>query len=180
MFNISCALVESMSLLSEKSLKDLLNNEPPLVEGLIDSELQVQPNGIEMTLKDVYVLEEAGKVDYDNSSRSIPNTTKLEFDDGWIYLQKGYYKITFNEIVNIPKNMAAIARARSSLIRCGVTLETAVWDAGYRGRSECLLLVHNKEGFHVEKNARVMQLLFYVLDSAVEHGYAGMYQNENI
>ena len=63
MFNISCVLVESMSLLSEKSLKDLLNNEPPLVEGLIDSELQVQPNGIEMTLKDVYVLEEAGKVD---------------------------------------------------------------------------------------------------------------------
>ena len=76
-------------------------------------------------------------------------------------------------------NLAAIAKPRSSLIRCGATLETAVWDAGYRGRSESMLVVYNTAGFRLKRNARIMQLLFYTLDAEVEKGYSGVYQNEN-
>ncbi len=78
-------------------------------------------------------------------------------------------------------NLAAIAKPRSSLIRCGgATLETAVWDAGYRGgRSESMLVVYNPAGFKLKKNARIMQLLFYTLNTEVEEGYSGVYQNEN-
>ena len=90
------------------------------------------------------------------------------------------FKIIFNEIVNIPKNLAAIAKPRSSLLRCGATIETAVWDAGYSGRSESLLVVYNEKGFRVKKNARLLQLLFFRLDGEVKKGYSGIYQNENI
>ena len=76
-------------------------------------------------------------------------------------------------------NLAAIAKPRSSLIRCGATLETAVWDAGYRGRSESMLVVYNYAGFRVKRNARIIQLLFYTLEKEVEKGYSGIYQNEN-
>ncbi len=169
-----------MSLLSEKTLRELIRKDPPLLEGLIDESIQIQPNGVEMTLKSVERLEGPGKVDYDNSCREIPASTKLEFDSGWIFLKPGNYKIILNEIVNIPDNLAAIAKPRSSLIRCGATLETAVWDAGYRGRSECMLVVYNPEGFHLRENARIMQLLFYRLDTSVDKGYSGIYQNENI
>ncbi|MEI2760841.1 MAG: hypothetical protein V9E95_01185 [Methanothrix soehngenii] len=41
--------------------------------------------------------------------------------------------MTFNEIVNIPGDVAALARARSTLLRCGASLETALWDPGYLG-----------------------------------------------
>lgn len=170
-----------MALLSKNKLLELIHSDQPLVEGMKDECIQVQPNGIELTLKEVHSLEGMGTVDFDNSERVIPETTPLQFNpDGWIELEEGIYKIIFNEIVNIPKDTAALATPRSSIIRCGATLETAVWDAGYRGRSECLLVVFNKDGIRLQKDARVIQLVFYSMDSAVDKGYCGRYQNENI
>jgi dUTP pyrophosphatase len=170
-----------MSMLSHDELIFLINKKPPLVGQMIDPGIQVQPNGIELTLQRVEVHESAGSVAFDNSERKLPQTKALDFgSDEWIHLPKGSYKIVFNEIVNMPKNIAAIAKPRSSLLRCGVTIETAVWDAGYSGRSESLLVVYNEKGFEAKKNARVLQLLFFRLDEEVTKGYCGIYQNENV
>jgi len=169
-----------MTLLSGTELRKLIQAKPPLLENAIDIETQIQPNGLELTLKEVKTYEGVGAVDFDNSGRKLPEAKTLEFgSDGWIHLPQGIYKVLFNEIVNIPMNLAAIAKPRSTLIRCGATLETAVWDAGYRGRSESMLVVYNTEGFKLKKDARIMQLLFYTLDAEVEKGYSGVYQNEN-
>ncbi len=170
-----------MSMLSFNELISLVNKKPPLVEQMIVPKVQMQPNGIELTLQRVEVHESSGSIAFDNSERKLPLTKALDFDnDGWIHLPKGSYKIVFNEIVNIPKNIAAIAKPRSSLLRCGATIETAVWDAGYSGRSESLLVVYNENGFSVKKNARVLQLLFFRLGEEVHEGYSGAYQNENV
>ncbi|MDI9394310.1 MAG: deoxyuridine 5'-triphosphate nucleotidohydrolase [Euryarchaeota archaeon] len=169
-----------MALLSSNELKKLIRANPPLLENAVDIETQIQPNGLELTLKEIKTIEGVGAVDFDNSEREVPDTKPLEFGkDDWIHLPRGIYKVIFNEIVNIPMNLAAIARPRSTLIRCGATLETAVWDAGYRGRSESMLVVYNSAGFRLKKNARIMQLLFYTLNTKVEEGYSGIYQNEN-
>jgi dUTP pyrophosphatase len=168
-------------MLSHDELISLINEKPPLVEKMIDPDIQVQPNGIELTLQRVEFHEGSGSIAFDNSQRRLPQTKNLDFDDdGWLHLPKGSYKIVFNEIVNIPKNIAAIAKPRSSLLRCGVTVETAVWDAGYSGRSESLLVVYNEKGFRVKKDARVLQLLFFRLGENVRKGYSGVYQNENV
>lgn len=169
-----------MTLLSSSELRKLIQANPPLLENAIDVETQIQPNGLELTLKEIKTIEGVGAVDFDNSARKLPDAKILEFGiDGWVHLPEGIYKVVFNEIVNIPTNLAAIAKPRSSLIRCGATLETAVWDAGYRGRSESMLVVYNSAGFRLKKDARIMQLLFYTLDTEVEEGYSGVYQNEN-
>lgn len=169
-----------MTLLSSTELRKLIQANPPLLENAVDIETQIQPNGIELTLKEIKTIEGPGAVDFDNSERKLPDGKSLEFgSDSWIHLPEGIYKILFNEVVNIPMNLAAIAKPRSTLIRCGATLETAVWDAGYRGRSESLLVVYNASGFRLKKDARIMQLLFYTLDTEVEKGYSGIYQNEN-
>lgn len=168
-------------MLSHDELFSLINKKPPLVEKMIDPDVQIQPNGVELTLQRVEIHETGGSIAFDNSERKLPITKNLDFDDnGWIHLPKGGYKIVFNEIVNIPKNIAAIAKPRSSLLRCGATVETAVWDAGYSGRSESLLVVYNENGFKVKKNARVLQLLFFRLGEEVRKGYSGVYQNENV
>lgn len=168
-------------MLSHNELIALLNAKPPLVEQMIDQDIQVQPNGIELTLQRVESHENSGAIAFDNAQRKLPQTKNLDFDeDGWLHLPEGSYKIVFNEIVNIPKNIAAIAKPRSSLLRCGVTVETAVWDAGYSGRSESLLVIYNKKGFRIKKDARVLQLLFFRLDNEVVKGYSGVYQNENV
>ena len=152
-----------------------------LVESMIDPETQTQMCGVELTLQKIERFLTAGAVAFDNKERKLPETEPLNFDEmGWIELPAGSYLVTFNEIVNIPKDVAAMARARSTLLRCGATLETALWDPGYRGRSQSLLVVYNPQGLKLKKNARLMQLVFLRLENEAEKLYSGKYQGENI
>ena len=170
-----------MSFLSDAEIRELISQEPPLVEKFIDLDTQAQPNGFEMTVAEIYELEGAGAVDFDNSGRKTSSKKLLNFDsDGWVHLNPGIYSVVLNEVVNIPKNIGAVAYHRSSLVRSGVVLGTAVWDAGYSGRSECLIIVQNPAGFDLKKNARIMQLLFFRLGTDADKLYRGIYQNENM
>ena len=165
--------------LSRKDIRRLIQQTPSLVEGYIDLEQQLQPNGFDITLRDVAMLQNMGQIATDNAQRQLPDLAPLIFDNqGFMELIPGSYIITYNEIVHIPTNLMALARPRSSLLRCGVNIGTAVWDAGYSGRSQSLMLVYNSNGFRVQQNARVAQLVFMTLTAETE-SYSGKYQNEN-
>jgi dUTP pyrophosphatase len=169
-----------MTVLSARDIRRLIKNNPPLVEGYLNLDEQVQTNGFDITLRDVATLNTAGKIAVANSKRVLSELAPLSFDStDSIELAPGIYMITYNEIVHIPKNLMALGRPRSSLLRCGVNVGTAVWDAGYEGRSQSLLMVYNPLGFTLQKNARVAQLVFFELTGETE-GYNGIYQRENI
>jgi dUTP pyrophosphatase len=141
---------------------------------------QVQPCGIDMTLKEVHILSDAGAIDYDNSKRSISKSSALAFDgEGKLHLAQGSYKIIFNEYVSVPLDACAFGFPRSSLLRCGADVRCAVWDPGYHGRSESMLVVHNAHGITLYKDAKVCQLVFVRLESAAHKGYEGQYKGEN-
>jgi dUTP pyrophosphatase len=95
-------------------------------------------------------------------------------------LLPGCYLVTYNEVVNLPRGIMALARPRSSLLRCGVSIHNAVWDAGYSGRSQSLMVVYNTEGFRLYRNARIVQMVFFFLSREAAEGYRGMFQGENI
>jgi len=168
------------AILSKQEIYRLLQQQPPLIESYIDLEEQVQPNGIDLTLREIFLLQSPGKVAISDSQRQVSDLAPLVFDGlGFIDLMPGAYIITYNEIVHLPKNVMALARPRSSLLRCGVTVNTAVWDAGYSGRSQSLMVVYNPQGFRLQRNARIVQLIFLRLTGETE-GYQGAYQGENI
>ena len=172
--------VKMTAVLSQQDIHRLLQQEPPLIEGYIDLETQVQPNGVDLTLREVAMLQTSGKIATSDSQRLVSGLAPLVFDGlGFIDLMPGAYIITYNEIVHLPNNVMALARPRSSLLRCGVTVNTAVWDAGYSGRSQSLMVVYNPQGFRVQRNARVVQLVLLRLTQETE-GYRGAYQEENI
>ena len=167
--------------LSREQLLALITSEKPLITEMIDIENQVQPNGIDLTLREVARHEGQGAIGIDKADRVLPELIPLEFDaDGWLSLEPGIYHIVYNEVVDIPKNLMALGRPRSSLNRCGVTIYTAVWDAGYNGRSTSMMEVSNPAGFRVQKDSRVMQLVFFGMSEATADGYRGRYQGENI
>ncbi len=152
-----------------------------LVSELIDQEAQIQMCGVELTLRKIERFTSQGAVAYDNKERKLAAAEEVTFGhDGWADLAPGPYLVTFNEIVSIPRDVAAIARPRSSLLRNGASLETALWDPGYRGRSQSLLVVHNPSGIKLKENARLMQLVFLRLSQDAEKVYSGIYQGENI
>lgn len=168
------------TILSKKDILNLIHQKPPLVEDYINLEDQVQPNGFDLTLREVSMIQSGGRIGISNAQRAVSGLCPLVFDEtDLLDLIPGSYVITFNEIAHLPKNIMALGAPRSSLLRCGVTVHMAVWDAGYSGRSQSLLVVYNPYNFRVQKNARIAQLVFFELTDETE-GYQGVYQGENI
>jgi dUTP pyrophosphatase len=155
-----------------------LIREHQLVTNMINPEVQVSPNGVELTLDEVFTFQGPGTVDFSNKERQIPKYRVLNLKEGCYELEPGTYIITYNETVHIPQDMIAIGRPRSSLLRSGATIESAVWDAGYEGRSRGLLTVYNPYGFVLKPNARLLHLVFFKLLQETE-SYSGMYQGES-
>ncbi len=151
-----------------------------LIRDYIDIDVQLQASGFDMTLRSVFRIKEDGLVDFDNSERKIAGVEEMEFTGDIIHLPQGFYRIVYNEIVKLPPDVMAIGRPRSSLVRNGANVLTAVWDPGYEGRSESGLVVHNNNGISLKRNARVMQLVFIKLTEETEREYNGVFKKENM
>jgi len=165
--------------LNSEEIRSLIESSR-LITGYVDLEKQLQPSGFDISLREVHVFDGGGEVDFSNRERLIAETAPLEPDtDGWYRLEQGCYVIVYNEVVRMPLNLSAIARTRSTMLRNGAAIETAVWDPGYHGRSSSLLVVHNPNGIRLKKDGRVAQLIFLCINE-VDEGYAGVYQRERI
>jgi dUTP pyrophosphatase len=168
-------------ILSREDILEMLKASPPLVDSLFNIQQQVQTNGIDLTLKEIALISSPGTLGLSNEIRTLSSTSPLVFDGlGRIDLLPGCYLVTYNEVVNIPRNIIALATSRSSLLRCGVSIHNAVWDAGYSGRSQSLMVIYNPRGFRIYRNARIVQMVFFLLSREVTQGYQGVFQGENI
>ena len=141
----------------------------------------LQPNGVDLSLDAVWPFLEAGALGRSNEDRHLPAGEALDFavDDGWLALTQGTYGIRYAEWVEIPPDCGGLVFPRSSLLRMGCNVPTAVWDAGYAGRGEGLLEVTNPFGVRVQRGARIVQLVVFRLTSPASAAYAGAYQHEN-
>lgn len=168
-----------MGVLSDKEIIHLMSANPKLMEHLIDEKVQLQPAGVDLTLRDIFEFSSAGAIDFSNGERVISECRRIGFKEGFVNLKTGAYKVVYNETVRIPQDCIALAFPRSSLLRCGAFLHCAVWDPGYNGRSESLLVVSNPHGIRLKENARLAQLVFFQLSKKSGSLYGGRYLDEN-
>ncbi len=168
-------------MLNKEEIEKLIK-ENSIIEGYIDLNTQLTPNGFDLTAANIFGFNNRGQVDFSNKERILPgsdeiNSCKLSNEEkfGWWDLKKGIYKVRTNETVNLPKDLTAMAFTRTSLLRMGVFTQHGVWDAGFRGRSEFVLVVENPYGARIKQNARVAQLVFFGINETKE-GYNGVYQ----
>ena len=171
--------------LDREAIYKYLGGTPKLIDGYLNLDAQLQPNGFDMTLEEIRGFQISkdiiGTLTFENSGRVLPPTTPLKFDaEGMCYLEPGPYLIRLNEVVNLPNHIMALARPRSSLLRSGVSIHNAVWDAGYQGRSQALLTVYHPSGFMLSRNARVLQLVFFYPANPVTRGYEGQFLGEGL
>ncbi len=150
-----------MAVLSSEEIRRRILEEG-LIRDYIDLETQLQPNGFDCTLRAVAKLKGCGRIDFDNSKRQLPETEEIEFSK-WVYLPKGVYRAYLNEIVSLGKDLMALARPRSTLVRAGANVLTAVWDAGYTGRSEVGLVVQTRQ----ESGSQGMQESYSLCSSSL-------------
>lgn len=167
---------------------------------------QVQPNGVDLTLEVVYEQREPGRIARDGKEigarQRLPAESmgvddageatgaggtdgtggtndgdgKSTTDGDTYYLPAGGYVVRYGEVVSIPEGHVGFIYPRSSLLRNSCMLNTAVWDAGYRGKGEGLLQVHHDVELAV--GARIAQ--FVLAEANHDEAYDGSYQEENI
>ncbi|UCG34620.1 MAG: deoxyuridine 5'-triphosphate nucleotidohydrolase [Candidatus Omnitrophota bacterium] len=169
------------SMINKAEIKELIDKNN-LVEDYIDLDAQLTPNGFDLTVEKIFKFSGAGSLDFSNRERQLPETeentpqkSKPEDKYGWWQLPKGVYKVRTNETVNIPNNLVALAFSRTSLLRMGAFTQNGVWDAGFKGKSEFVLVVYNPCGIKIKQNARVIQLVFLRVEETEK--YKGIYNN---
>ncbi|MDK6029179.1 deoxyuridine 5'-triphosphate nucleotidohydrolase [Ignisphaera sp. 4213-co] len=138
----------------------------------------VDCSGLKLHLDKVFVFKGKGVLAV--NSRKLAEVEEAKTENNVYHLAPGAYRIRYKEIVRVPSNAIALAIPRSTLIRNGTTIYTAVWDPGYEGRGEGLLTVFNPNGVDIEKGAQIAQLIFIKLDKETKFVYRGLYQKENI
>ena len=156
--------------------------EKALVTDYLNLDIQLTPNGFDFTAGSVFEFTSSGALDFSNKQRVVPEGKQVplkksgpEDKFGWWDLKSGAYKIRTNEVVNLPKDLVMLAFPRSSLLRMGAFAQTAVWDAGFKGRSEFILVVGNPKGLRLKQNARIIQATFIRINQT-DLSYKGIYQ----
>ncbi len=170
-------------MLNKEEIEKLVE-EKGIIEGYIDLNTQLTPNGFDLTAAQIFGFNDKGQLDFSNKERILPDCGEInpvkagnEEKFGWWDLKKGIYKVKTNETVNLPNDLIAMAFTRTSLLRMGVFTQHGVWDAGFRGRSEFVLVVENPNGARIKQNARVAQLVFFGINETKD-GYNGVYQHK--
>jgi dUTP pyrophosphatase len=168
-------------MLNREEVERLIKNDK-LIEGYLDLDTQLTPNGFDLTASSVYAFDAKGKLDFSNKERIIPAGRQIfpkkknpRDKFGWWSLKAGCYKVKTNEAVNLAKDLVAICFARTSLLRMGAFTQHGVWDAGFRGEGEFILVVANPFGLQLKQNARLAQLVFLRIHKT-RRGYDGIYQ----
>ncbi|KAJ6600910.1 deoxyuridine 5'-triphosphate nucleotidohydrolase [Mycena sp. CBHHK59/15] len=154
-----------------------------IVQGLLSAKSQVQPCGIDLSLKRVLAWTSVSVVDFDNKHRKTATTTELPFEKGLdaselrMHLVPGAYLVEFNETIDVPLDVMGSLFVRSSLFRSGALVSAGVMDSGYKGTIGGMLQVVNPHGLTLFKDAKLAQFVFHQMKEKVE-GYSGVYQNK--
>lgn len=153
-------------------------------------DIQVQPNGVDLRIGKIltpegydqsgYLTDEDNEKWMDYWQEMEPK--EVEFPDGeireaYILEPNKSYKVVYNEIINIPGNCIGYVYPRSTFMRMGGVVNTAVWDNGYRGIGEGR--ISTDYTITVETNARIAQIVFHEAEET-EDEYEGSYQEERL
>ncbi len=148
--------------------------EEGLIEGLGCE--AIQGSGVDLRIDKLYVLTSGARLGADE--RRLPD---MEERDGEIFLLKpgGYYLCSTMENVKMPADLIAFILPRSTLFRCGVSLESAVVDPGYQGHLTIGLKNQAEREFALGRGARIAQIVFSKIHGSAST-YRGRYQGGKV
>ncbi len=164
----------------------MINGESILREKYPDlDEAQRQPNGLDLRLDKVSVLKHNKGTVYGllENAKILPEQEELETTSVMVAgMVKDVFTIephipyiaTTKEKIKISKDAGQFYFPRSSLLRAGIDIRTAVGDSGFFNNLSFLLINHTDEPFVLEKGVRFAQLVD-IQAEGVGHEYDGDY-----
>jgi deoxycytidine triphosphate deaminase len=141
-----------------------------------DSGEQKQPAGFDVTVSSIQSFPQTK---FTLGIEKGENSTLVQVpaaDDKYFDLQPGAYFVELNEITTIPPDAIGLLLPRSTLLRNGLDVRTALFDPGYSGQPKVMLVCHRPA--RVQKFSRIGQLVILKSDREFMNKYSGQYQGE--
>ena len=152
------------------------------------NEDQYQPAGIDLTLGNLYGLKENSLDLYGlfKNMKVLPDQEELLPRN--VLIKGGLCKVytlapgtayiaKTNEKIEIDEYSAQFYLPRSSLLRAGVSVQTALGDPGFHGHLSFLIVNHSPVPFMLEKGVRFAQLVDFTC-AAIKNKYDGDYNEK--
>ena len=148
--------------------------------GMIQNYLEenIQQVGIDVRLKEIIKLEPETVNCVPREGKTHVGFVKEPYNLkslGKITLESGYYEITFMEGCKIPKNGAMYYKTRSSLVRCGCSVHSGMFDPGFETEFMGAFL-EVRFPITLEYGSRLAQVIIEECNT-VENLYNGQWQN---
>lgn len=150
----------------------------PLVQKVLlaESGEQKQPAGYDVTVNNIHSFPKTKfNLGIAKSENSILNDVPL-VDGNYFDLDEGAYFVDLNEITTIPKDAIGILLPRSTLLRNGLDVRSALFDPGYSGQPKVMLVCHRPA--KIQRFTRIGQLVILKSDGEFSSHYTGQYQGE--
>jgi len=156
----------------------MLNGKEMIERGIITGPIEeenISQHGIDLNLIKVERLICVGTIPRKGKTR-LPEYIEVKPIDGFWQLKPGVYNIVFAQGCNVPSDQMLLIRQRSSLLRCGGSLHSSVFDAGFS--TELLgsvMVLHHP--IDIEVGSRIAQIYNHEC-TRVEKLYDGQFQRD--
>lgn len=138
----------------------------------------VQQCGIDITLDEVFVLDNESRALISEDGRVFKKSTMLTNENkigNSFVIESGFsYDVMSDFYISVPSHLCAMILVRSSLNRNGLSVASGLYDPGFRGNAGFHMRAHAGNVL-IQPHTRVAQIVFFQADSISE--YSGMYQD---
>lgn len=158
--------------LSGRSIRRLMRSGGLVIDPL--GEGQIQPASVDLRVAGEMLTAAGKEIDFGKEP-------EYERSDGEeIIIPPGKHALVRTvESIELPKDIGAITKLRSSASRIGLMFNNAGWvDPGFRGALTLSLYNSNQVPVRIKAGTRLFQLLLVKLDQESE-GYMGKYSNRS-
>ena len=166
-------------ILGHSELKKLIKKHN-LVTNLSEREVK-NPVGcvFDLRLKKIYSLK--GKAFLGINERETPDLIEEasynpKKSSSFIFKPGKYYLTKTIEEVNLPENIAAVFKSRSTTFRLGLAIRTGIADPGYHGALYFGVINESNIPIEVELGARFVQIYFHEIKGKAINIYKGKWQ----
>ncbi|OWT33284.1 dCTP deaminase [Methanobrevibacter sp. 87.7] len=166
-----------MAILSDKDLKEYINNGKIVIDPLKDQE-QIQPSSVDMRLGDEFKVFRVIRKPYidpkdDDDLASYMESITVNNDDAFIIHPGEFALATTYEYVKVPDDLVARVEGRSSMGRLGVTMHVTAGyiDPGFEGKITLEISNIGAMPVALYPGQRVCQLVFETMTNPAEKPY---------
>ncbi len=163
-------------ILSDADIRLYLDSKKLVIDQISDD--TIRENGVDLRIGD----EISRFVDTDSpvdvsKKEELPKLYKLEkVEKSFVLGKNERVLVKIKEKITLPDDLVGFCNIRSTFVRLGMSIPPTIADAGFSGYLT-ILLTGGPVPVVIERDTRMLHLVFSRTNSKVNQPYAGKYQN---